>query len=193
MKKTFYIMRHGQTLFNVRRKIQGACDSPLTELGIRQAKGAAKYFQNIPLDHIYSSTSERASNTLEIVTDYRMPYRRFKGLKEMNFGIYEGECEDLIPDKETIESFFVKYGGESTDILLERMVNTCTRIMEQDNHGVVLAVSHAFACIHFMKAWTDPTEHINKGITNCIIFKFEYEKRKFKLVNVIRPEPIPEW
>ncbi|PET75326.1 hypothetical protein CN514_04190 [Bacillus sp. AFS001701] len=30
MKKTFYLMRHGQTLFNKRRKIQGWCDSPLT-------------------------------------------------------------------------------------------------------------------------------------------------------------------
>ena len=34
MKKTFYLMRHGQTLFNLRRKIQGACDSPLTKRGI---------------------------------------------------------------------------------------------------------------------------------------------------------------
>ena len=33
MKKDLYLMRHGQTLFNVRRKIQGWCDSPLTELG----------------------------------------------------------------------------------------------------------------------------------------------------------------
>ena len=40
MKKIFYLMRHGQTLFNVRRKIQGACDSPLTEQGIEQAKAA---------------------------------------------------------------------------------------------------------------------------------------------------------
>lgn len=192
MKKTFYIMRHGQTLFNVRRRIQGACDSPLTELGIRQAKGAAEHFKNIPLDHIYSSTSERASNTLEIVTDYRVPYRRLKGLKEMNFGIYEGESEDLIPDNKKIATFFVKYGGESADRVLERMVHTCTEIMEQENHKVVLAVSHAFACIQFMSAWTDPTEHVNKGITNCCIFKYEYEDGEFTLVNVIRPNPMPE-
>ena len=32
MKKDLYLMRHGQTLFNVRRRIQGWCDSPLTEL-----------------------------------------------------------------------------------------------------------------------------------------------------------------
>ena len=46
MKKTLYLMRHGQTLFNARKKIQGWCDAPLTELGIKQAKIAGKYFKN---------------------------------------------------------------------------------------------------------------------------------------------------
>lgn len=36
MKKKLYLMRHGQTLFNCQNKIQGWCDSPLTEEGIRQ-------------------------------------------------------------------------------------------------------------------------------------------------------------
>ena len=188
MKKTFYIMRHGQTLFNVRRKIQGACDSPLTELGFRQAKKAGEFFKDIPLDHLYSSTSERASDTLEIVTDNRLPYTRLKGLKEMNFGIYEGESEDLNPDRESFATFFVKYGGESRDMVLERMVETCTAIMEKDDHQVVLAVSHAGACYHFMRAWADPTEHLKKGFTNCCIFKYEYEDGEFTLVDVFRPE-----
>ena len=67
MTKILYLMRHGQTLFNVRRKVQGWCDSPLTELGIRQAITAGEYFKknNISLDHTYSSTSERACGTLE--------------------------------------------------------------------------------------------------------------------------------
>ena len=104
-------MRHGQTLFNVGKKIQGFCDSPLTDLGIEQAKKASEYFKDIELTHAYSSTSERCCDTLEIVTENRMPYVRLKGLKEMNFGIYEGESEDLNPDRETFETFFVKYGG----------------------------------------------------------------------------------
>jgi probable phosphoglycerate mutase len=64
-------MRHGQTLFNLRRKVQGWCDSPLTELGINQAKIAGQYFKdnNIIFEHAYSSTSERACDTLEQVTD----------------------------------------------------------------------------------------------------------------------------
>ena len=97
MKKTLYLMRHGQTLFNVRRKVQGSCDSPLTELGIKQAKVAGQYFENnnITFDHAYCSTSERASDTLELVTN--MEYKRLKGLKEWDFGVFEGESEDLNP------------------------------------------------------------------------------------------------
>jgi broad specificity phosphatase PhoE len=187
MKKIFYLMRHGQTLFNLRRKIQGACDSPLTELGIRQAQAAGEYFKNITLDHLYSSTSERCCDTLEIITDNRLHYTRLKGLKEMNFGIYEGESEDLNPkDKEVFGTFFLDYGGESRAQVRERMVKTCTDIMDEEDHNVVLAVSHAGACVHFLTQWQDPKEEIKNGITNCCIFKYEYENKVFKLVEVIR-------
>ena len=187
MKKTFYLMRHGQTLFNLRRKIQGACDSPLTELGIKQAQVAGEYFKDIPLDHAYSSTSERCCDTLEIVTDKSIPYTRLKGLKEMNFGIFEGESEDLNPkNKEVFGTFFLDYGGESRAQVRERMVKTCTEIMEKEDHEVVLAVSHAGACLQFLTEWQDPIEELRKGFTNCCIFKYEYEDKKFKLVEVIR-------
>lgn len=44
MLKTLYLMRHGQTMFNLRGKVQGASDSPLTSLGTSQAKQAGQYF-----------------------------------------------------------------------------------------------------------------------------------------------------
>ena len=53
MKKDLYLMRHGQTLFNVRRKIQGWCDSPLTELGKQQALNAKENLKGISFDHYY--------------------------------------------------------------------------------------------------------------------------------------------
>ena len=103
-------MRHGQTLFNVRRKIQGACDSPLTEIGIKQAEHTRQYFDDIPLDHAYASTAERSSDTLEIILQGRLPYERSKSLKERNFGTFEGESEDLNPtDREVHRSFFVMF------------------------------------------------------------------------------------
>ncbi|CZQ98471.1 phosphoglycerate/bisphosphoglycerate mutase active site [Trichococcus palustris] len=186
MKKTFYLMRHGQTLFNVRRKIQGSCDSPLTELGIQQAKVASAYFSDISLDHAYSSTAERSSDTLEIVTNNEMPYTRLKGLKEMHFGAFEGESEDLNPEDKS--TFFLQYGGESGEQVRERVVKTCKEIMEQDDHHSVLAVSHAGACIHFLSAWQDPHEVLQKGVPNCCIFKYEYDvtDKNFTLLEVIQ-------
>lgn len=188
MKKIFYLMRHGQTLFNVRRKMQGACDSPLTELGIKQCDEGAKYFENIELDHLYSSTSERASDTLEIVTGNKMPYTRVKALKEMSFGLFEGESEDLSP-KEDYENFFVKYGGESADTVRKRVVKACIEIMEKEDHENILAVSHGLCCLYFMKEWVEDISEATKGgLPNCTIFKYEYENKKFTLVDVIRPE-----
>jgi len=66
MTKTLYLMRHGETLFNQLHLIQGACDSPLTQKGIEAAKTAEKHFKEngIKFDHAYSSTQERASDTL---------------------------------------------------------------------------------------------------------------------------------
>lgn len=192
MSKIFYIMRHGQTLFNVRKKIQGACDSPLTELGIKQAEAASKYFKDIELTHAYSSTSERCCDTLEIVTNGKMPYIRLKGLKEMNFGTYEGESEDLNPPSHLKETYFKNFGGESRDDVKDRLKETCIEIMEKENHDSVLAVSHAGACLHFLRNWmTD--EEINqlreKGLkfSNCCIFKYQYEDKQFKLIDVINP------
>ena len=61
-------MRHGETLFNKQKKIQGWCDAPLTELGIEQARHAYEFFKerNITFTHAYSSTSERACDTLDV-------------------------------------------------------------------------------------------------------------------------------
>lgn len=74
MTKRLYLMRHGQTLFNEQKKIQGWCDSPLTELGKEQARAARRYFEEngICFDRAYCSTSERCSDTLELITS--QPY-----------------------------------------------------------------------------------------------------------------------
>ena len=109
--KDLYLMRHGETLFNQRRKIQGWCDSPLTKKGIEQAKKAGELLKDIHFDHCYSSTAERCCDTLELVT--HQPYQRLKGIKERYFGVFEGESEDLNPPVDKYDDFFPIYGGET--------------------------------------------------------------------------------
>lgn len=185
MGKILYLMRHGQTLFNQRHKVQGFCDSPLTELGINQAKIARRYFDknSITFDHAYSSTSERASDTLEIITD--IEYKRVKGLKEWNFGTFEGESEDLNP-KLPYGDFFAQYGGEAEKDFQKRVSDTILQLMQNDNHNSVLMVSHGASCRTFMRFWghKSSVDHIGR-IGNCCILKFAFENNEFTLLEVI--------
>lgn len=187
MKKTLYLMRHGQTLFNLQHKIQGWCDAPLTELGQKQAEVARQYFTDnkISFDHAYSSTSERACDTLEIVTNFQMPYKRMKGLKEWNFGAFEGKDEFLNP-KLPYGDFFKNYGGEGEMEFRERFANTIAQIMKEEDHEVVLIVAHGAACGQFARHWQDHAKvQYRPGIGNCAIFKYEFEEDTFTLVDIV--------
>lgn len=144
MTKTVYLMRHGETFFNQQKKIQGWCDSPLTDKGKNQAIIAGQYFteNNISIESAYSSTSERACDTLELVTN--KDYKRIKGLKEWNFGVFEAEHEYLNPPL-PYGDFFVPYGGEGELEFRERVAKTLYKIMEEEEKQTVLVVSHGAA------------------------------------------------
>ncbi|RVU70611.1 MULTISPECIES: histidine phosphatase family protein [Lactobacillus] len=185
-----YLMRHGETYFNLWHKIQGWCDSPLTESGIKQAQAARQYFldKNIHFDAAYCSTSERASDTLEIVTNHTLSYHRLKGLKECYFGSFEGQDERLNP-KPPYGDFFVQYAGESQNQVQTRMLQALTKIMitarENDN---VLVVSHAGACFNFLTAiQTDPQELLTHRLGNCAIIDLTYSNQHFSLNQIINP------
>ena len=183
MKKTLYLMRHGQTLFNLQHKIQGWCDAPLTPLGIKQAQIAKEYFTNITLDHAYASTSERASDTLEIITD--IPYTRLKGLKEWNFGIYEGESDDLDPPF-PFGNFFKKFGGESENEVSERVSTTVLELMKNTDQETVLIVSHGLSCYCFAKRWEQNQQvSLPNDMPNCVVLKYQFNDEQFSLVEVI--------
>lgn len=193
MRKLF-LMRHGQTLFNQMGKRQGWCDSPLTEHGIEQAKQAKKYFDknNINFDKAYCSTLERASDTLEIITSIK--YERLKELKEWNFGIFEGQDEELQgPIRKgavSYEDYWVKFGGEDEVDLAERM-NNAVEYMISNGGDNILAVSHAGALRTFIISRLEKREDIksmNLKFRNCSIFVFEIsEEGNLNLIDNIDP------
>ncbi len=185
--KKLYLVRHGQTLFNRRAIIQGGCDSPLTDLGKRQALAAKKYFEdkNIVFDHAYVSTQERAVDTLEIITD--LPYERLKGLKEWEFGLYEGESLELIPPvdpkRQTYGDFFVDFGGESDRDVQERVDSSIKELMNRKDHEHVLVVSHGAAIYLFLKKYKD-IKHKELHFGNCCVLEFDYDGDKFDFLSL---------
>lgn len=188
-----YFMRHGQTLFNLLRRKQGWCDSPLTLLGIEQAKtvGAALRERGLTFDHAYSSASERACDTLELAFPGQ-PYSRVKGLKEWNFGKFEGASEDLNP-RLPYGDFFKQYGGEGEVEFRERLMATITEIMRRPDHESVLAVSHGAATAQVMRAvGVEPLDMKNR-IGNCCVLTLDFDPKteRFAFAGLYNPYGTP--
>ena len=67
--KRLYLLRHGQTEFNVKKLVQGRCDSPLTNLGRQQAQTAAAWLKahGVTPGKVVSSPLGRAMDTASLV------------------------------------------------------------------------------------------------------------------------------
>lgn len=98
---TFFVVRHGETQFNVASRVQGWCDSPLTEEGRRVARALGRGLAHVAFDAAYASDLGRARQTLACVLDARaeasadaapVPRVGFDArLREWCYGDLEGE------------------------------------------------------------------------------------------------------
>ena len=92
IKTTIFLARHGQTRWNLSNRFQGNKDSPLTEIGIRQANHLKVSLNGKNIHAAYSSPLKRALNTAKIVTS-GTPIKIIErdGLREINLGPWEGK------------------------------------------------------------------------------------------------------
>ena len=89
---TFYIVRHGESVWNIKGIIQGQKNSRLTKNGINQACKLAKELKNIKFDKTFSSDRIRAKRTAQIIAlEHKLAIVTTKLLRERNFGNYQGK------------------------------------------------------------------------------------------------------
>lgn len=186
LKKKLYLVRHGQTLFNKKRLIQGWCDSPLTEKGHLQANAVKRYLKSVHFvpDHAYCSTLHRTEETLKDITD--LPYERKEGLREFHYGDLEGESiREAYGGQGNPDTWYVQFGGESRQEVEDRMYKTLEEIMEDPEAQNVLAIGSGSACFRFAsKVDPEKAEKLRK-FDNCVIYDFDYEDGKFTLNDII--------
>jgi broad specificity phosphatase PhoE len=92
---TFYIVRHGETDWNVAKKMQGQTDIPLNENGEAQAKEVAEKFEDIQFDLAFSSDLLRAKRTADIILlEKQLAVETTKALRERKFGEMEGKSNE---------------------------------------------------------------------------------------------------
>ncbi|RJP48258.1 MAG: alpha-ribazole phosphatase [Anaerolineaceae bacterium] len=145
-----YLIRHGQTDWNLAQRFQGQSDIPLNEIGRRQANALAGRLSSQPFDVVYSSDLQRALETTNIIAGDRLEIKEDVRLREMNFGDWEGATYNKIkeeyPDALTAwEDDVYKNAppnGETLEQLAIRAQSVLKDILENWKDKTVLLVAH---------------------------------------------------
>ena len=91
-----YVVRHGETIWNVERKVQGITDIPLTEKGMKEAEELQELISTLNIDVVISSPLERARETAKILVDFKLPINTDDRIKERDWGMNEGALIDAV-------------------------------------------------------------------------------------------------
>lgn len=179
MPQKIYLIRHGQTDYNVARRTQGWLDIPLNEVGREQAKLTASKLVGVAIDHIYSSDLRRAHETAQYVSRVvKKDVITTLQLRERDMGIFSGwrwEHErDTVKDQlwpefehsRDIEDLnWNGHNGESLHQMSERITTFMDSLHSQHSNKSVVVVSHGGT--------------INRLLE---IYKFKKAKDGFKMI-----------
>ncbi len=97
--KKIYIIRHGQTDFNLRGIVQGSgVNSSINEKGKVQANAFFEAYQHVQFDKIYTSALRRTTESVQPFIDLGIPFLQLEGLNEISWGKKEGQPITLEED-----------------------------------------------------------------------------------------------
>ena len=183
--KRLYLLRHGQTEFNVKKLVQGRCDSPLTDLGCQQARAAAAWLKahSVVPDKVVSSPLDRAMDTASLVACELLgpdaAVEPCEGIIERSYGTFEEGPHDALPtDVWDPGEDLVPFGGEGSQALQKRMVETLTNLISAEDTKTLLAVSHGSASRQFIKAAAPADFKLPAKLPNCAIMIFDFDEEK---------------
>lgn len=174
---TLYLIRHGQTDWNVAGKIQGHADIPLNETGKAQAQKVAQYLKKkqVSLNGLYSSDLQRAHQTAqEIAAIFALEIILSADLREGHFGRLEGltkqERHDLygpLTDEELPE----KIGAEPRQQVVARVMNFLKYIAQNRTGNKVAVVTHGYLLSSLLTHLGHKVEEL-PALTNVSIITF---------------------
>ena len=201
-KLKLYIVRHGQTEWNVLEKFQGQLNSPLTPEGIEKVKETAKELKNVNFEAGYTSQMGRTIATAEIIlennkyeqektSDQKLKLQKLSELNEIHFGEWQGltfketfvkypkEAHNYFYDVKNYNAKNIK--GEELKDGLERFLKGLEKIRKEQKSGNILIVTHGTVLELFFnhiqnREADDLDERKLIGNGQYKIFTFENEK-----------------
>lgn len=214
-----HIVRHGQTDWNVERRIQGQLESELNETGLEQARQRGKDLINIPFAAIYSSSSLRTRQTTQQLLSNRLndglvdgktPVVYMDDLREVCMGVWQGQLWSevaaaypaMVEAHRKGSSDFVVEGAESMAQLQDRGVKAIEKIITDlydsktiSDSDEILIVSHG-AIMKTMLAYylnIPLTElHTKPTLPNCAHCLIDVQGTERAIIQ-IAGAPVEQW
>ena len=139
---TFALVRHGQTDWNAERRLQGATDIPLNDVGRGQARDAVAVLAPYEWDAVVSSPLSRAAETADLIAEGLglTVARRVPELAERSFGPAEGMQAG--PELEALRIPGGFRGAESEDEAATRGLGALEALAEEFRGRRLLVVTH---------------------------------------------------
>lgn len=145
-----YIVRHGETQWNLDKIVQGHTNIPLNVKGEMQAHERKEDLRNVDFDYVYSSDLIRAHRTVEIIAlERNLAITTTEALRERNFGLREGKpmdekhkvlCELLA--KYTQHPVIEESKAETNDLIVSRVFTFLREISVAHPAKKILVGSH---------------------------------------------------
>ncbi|MCQ2507487.1 MAG: histidine phosphatase family protein [Dorea sp.] len=193
-----YVIRHGETDWNITRKLQGQVDRPLNEFGRDIARQTREGLpEDFHIDVCISSPLSRAKETAEILLEGQdVPIYTDDRLKEISFGMYEGMIfsrgESEIPDQfyddfARPEIYPAPAGGEDFYQITARvrsfMEELYTKEEYQDKNVLLAAHGVTVCAIVTVVTGRDMSDFWGNGVhKNCGMTLVEVKDQKARLV-----------
>lgn len=181
-----FLVRHGETEWNLQKRLQGQKDIPLSQIGIEQAQQLEWHFQQkqIVFEHIYTSDLLRAKQTAQLLAG-KMHQKMIIAeptLRERYYGELEGkyiaEIEKLIPNYQVNFGEKMLYGIESLEDMQKRMAEIMTSIAIKSEDSPTLIVSHGGAINAFLHFITSGEMGTGKGrLANTAITQLQWSSQ----------------
>ena len=192
-----YVIRHGQTPWNVMKRLQGRSDIDLNDKGREAAILTGKAFAHVDFYMAFTSPLKRARETAELfLEDRKIPVVADERIQEISFGAYEGMTYGAdnyqIPDPDFMnffkhpEKYFTPPGGESLQELGQRTREFMEDIInrpELQNRNI-LVFSHGCASRGILNSIRtfEPWDFWHGGVPkNCSVALIEAEHGKARL------------
>ena len=197
MPRTIFLLRHGQTDFNVRGIVQGSgVDSSLNDTGRQQAAQFFAAYGHVPFDKVYTSALRRTHESVQQFLDLGLPHEAHSGLNEISWGVREGTRITMEEDEEyrrilanwnAGDTHARLTGGESPEEVAARQRPFIELLRARDDERIILVCLHGRALrvllcqlLNYPLSCMEGFEH-----SNLCLYKLEYTGSVFTVKNFL--------